>query len=249
MTAALSLHQYLRLPSPFTPTLPSASASPTPLLIYAGASAVGAFAIKLARLSNIHPIITVAGNGIPYVHTLLDSAKGDTVIDYRLGDDAVVKGIKDAVKRTCGEQGKLKYAFDAATVQSSWSNIANAMDPEGAVTFVLPDFLGKGLPVTLKSSMAYVGSVHKDKEGMAEATKAFAGKMQYEGESALGTQDFGFVWFRLLSRGLQEGWMTGHPYEVVDGGLGGLERALGDLKAGKVSAKKFVIRIGETEGV
>lgn len=183
------------------------------------------------------------------MNTLLDSAKGDTVIDYRLGDDAVVKGIKDAVKKTCGEQGKLEYALDAATVQSSWSNIANVMDPEGAVTFVLPDYQEKGLPVTLKSSMTYVGSVHKDKEGIAEAAKEFGGKIQYEGDSALGTKDFGFVWFRLLSRGLQEGWMTGHPYEVVDGGLGGLERALGDLKGGKASAKKFVIRIGETEGV
>ncbi|KAL2052326.1 hypothetical protein ABVK25_007485 [Lepraria finkii] len=97
MTAALGLYHSLRLPLPFIPQPPSPQK--TPLLIYFGASAVGAFAIKLARLSDIHHIIAVAGNGIPFVEKLLDPGKGDMMIDYRLGNDTVVKGIKETVKK------------------------------------------------------------------------------------------------------------------------------------------------------
>jgi NADPH2:quinone reductase len=39
------------------------------------------------------------------------------------------------------------------------------------------------------------------------------------------------------------------PYEVVPGGLGGVEEGLRRLKEGKVSASKLVFRIEETEGV
>lgn len=50
-----------------------------------------------------------------------------------------------------------------------------------------------------------------------------------------------------MGRGLQEGWFTGHPYQVMSGGLGGVEEALANLKAGKVSATKFVFKIADTK--
>lgn len=82
--------------------------------------------------------------------------------------------------------------------------------------------------------MTYVGAVHKDKEGMAAATKEFRGTVkQGEREMALGAKEFGFVWFRLLSRGLQEGWMTGHSFEVVKGCLGGLGDRVGGFEGGE----------------
>ncbi|EAU38810.1 conserved hypothetical protein [Aspergillus terreus NIH2624] len=92
MTSAVALYQHLRLPVPWQP-----ATSPLPLVIYGGASAVGAYAIQLARRSNIHPIIAVAGRGIPFVEGLLDRSKGDSVIDYRQGDDAVISGIRAAL--------------------------------------------------------------------------------------------------------------------------------------------------------
>ena len=67
--------------------------------------------------------------------------------------------------------------------------------------------------------------------------------------SKTGDQEFGFVFYRFMSRGLQEGWFKGHPYEVVPGGLGGVEQGLVNLKEGKASAVKYVFRIAETEGV
>lgn len=67
--------------------------------------------------------------------------------------------------------------------------------------------------------------------------------------SLLGNQEFAYVMFRFLGRGMQEGWFKGMPYEVVPGGLAGVEEGLRRLKEGKVSAKKLLFRIDETEGV
>jgi hypothetical protein len=61
--------------------------------------------------------------------------------------------------------------------------------------------------------------------------------------------DLGFLWLRLFGLGLKEGWFCGHPYEVIPGGLGGVEKGLKNLMQGKASGVKYVYRIGETEGL
>lgn len=57
----------LTLPYPWSPR-----DKPLPFLIYGAASAVGAYALKLAVVSNILPVITVAGRGPDFVETLID---------------------------------------------------------------------------------------------------------------------------------------------------------------------------------
>lgn len=91
MTAAIGLYLRMSLPTPYMPAPP---AQQTPIVVYGPASAVGAFAVKLALLSRLHPIICVAGWGTDFVSSLIDKAKGDAVVDYREGDDAVVSGIR-----------------------------------------------------------------------------------------------------------------------------------------------------------
>lgn len=215
MTAALGLHIRLGLPMPFIP-----AAEPIPLVIYGGASAVGAYAIKLASHAGIHPIIAVAGRGIPFVETLIDRSKGDTIVDYRGGDAAVVQGLKDALGGT-----PLHHAFDATSDHNSYVNIAKVLDPQGKMTLVLPGKQYEGVPETVQKSMTSVGEAHK------------------------GNKDFAYVWFRYMARGLDEGWFMPHPCEVVKGGLEGLEGALTNLREGRASAVKYVFRIGETPGV
>jgi NADPH:quinone reductase len=191
-----------------------------PLVVYGAASAVGAYAVQLAKRSNIHPLICIAGRGIPFVETLIDKSKGDIIIDYRKGDEAVVEGIKAAIPS--GE--KLMYAFDAITEKGSSLNICKVLSTKGGnITNVLR-FEGN-VPDGVEQTMTQVGSVHKE------------------------ASDFGFVWFRMFGRGLQEGWLKGHPQEVVPGGLGGVQQALTNLKHGKASAVKYVFRIADTEGV
>lgn len=56
-----------------------------PIPICDGSTAVDAFAIKLVRRLNIHPIIYVAGVGREYVNSPLNVDKGNFMVDYRKG--------------------------------------------------------------------------------------------------------------------------------------------------------------------
>ncbi|KAI1135919.1 GroES-like protein [Hypoxylon sp. FL0543] len=214
MTAAVGLYSRLGLPQPWTP-----ATEPIPLIIYGAASSVGAYAVQFAQKSNIHPLICVAGNSKSYVETLIDRGKGDTIIDYRDGDDAVVEALKKAAGAS-----KLLYAFDATSEKNSYVNISKVLDQGAKITLVLPP-QGYEFPSHITQSVTLVGSVHSDEK------------------------DFGYVYFRYITRGLQEGWFKPQPQVVVPGGLQGLQKALEDLKAGKAHGIKYVFRIADTEGI
>lgn len=162
----------------------------------------------------------MAGRGDKFVEGLIDRSKGDTIIDYRKGDEAVVSGIRDALK---GE--KLFHAFDAISEHGSFENICKALDPHGKISLVLFGKDYSAIPDTVEQSLTYIGTVHKE------------------------DKDFGYVFFRYLARSLQEGWFRGHPQEVIPGGLNGIQKGLENLKEGKASAVKYVFRIAETEGL
>ncbi|KAK4227292.1 alcohol dehydrogenase [Podospora fimiseda] len=227
MTAAVGLYLRLKLPQPWSPEVPSQPE--IPLIIYGASSSVGIYALQFALRSNIHPILCVAGNAKDYVEGFIDKSKGDVVIDYREGDDAVVEKLKQALK------GKppVRHVLDAVSHGSSITNIARVFAEQqdaqqsgkakGHATFVLSGEK-EGLPEGVDQSITMVGTVHKD------------------------SRDFGFVYFRYIARGLREGWFKSQRTEVVPGGLAGIEGALQNLKAGKASATKYVFRIWETEG-
>ncbi len=233
MTAALGLFCYLRLPEPWViPTQAEKDELAGGVLVYGAASAVGAFAIKLLTRARIHPIIAVAGRGIPFVEGLLDKTKGDIVLDYRDGDDRVVDGIRSVV--STGR--KLLYALDAVSEGTSYQNIVKALDRRGHVNFVLPGEY-KEVPPTIHQTITLVGAVHGN--AVAESQHGHPEHLD----------DFGYAWLRIFSLGLKDGWFTGHPYEVVPGGLNGVQTGLQNLKDGKASAMKYVYRIAETEGL
>ncbi|KAL8643970.1 MAG: hypothetical protein Q9226_008007 [Calogaya cf. arnoldii] len=230
MTAAIGLYQRFEgLPLPWHPTT-----GPTPLIVYGAASAVGAYAIKLAQLSNIHPLICVAGRGIPFVGTLISPEKGDVILDYREGDDKLVSNLKSAIDKV---GSKVSYAFDAVSEHNSFQNICQVLDHEtGQITLVLPGNDYSAIPASIKQTTTMVGAVHDamDQQQFQKATG-----------SKTGNTDFGYVMFRFFGRGLAEGWFKGHPTEVVEGGLGGISGALKNLKEGKASA----VKLEETEEV
>jgi len=221
MTAAIGLFQRLALPEPWAPASISRD---IPLVIYGASSAVGIYALQLALRSNIHPLICVAGRAKDYVEGFIDRSKGDAIVDYRDGDEAVVKGIKAALNGR-----PLYHALDAVSEGTSAANLAQVLsadDGKAKVTFVLPTAMGgKDIPEGVEQTTTQVGDAHGD------------------------AQDFAFAYFRYMARGLQEGWFKGQRVEVVPGGLGGIEGALKNLKEGKASAVKYVFRIAETEGV
>jgi NADPH:quinone reductase-like Zn-dependent oxidoreductase len=198
-----------------------------PLIIYGGATAVGAFAIKLARLSNLHPLIVVAGKGIPYVKTLVDRSKGDSIIDYREDPSTLSARIRDAAG------GKpIRYAYDAVGEHGSHAHIGRAMTAPGHITTMDLSTEDYVLPEWITMSWTIAGSVHfPPKEGML-----------------VGDGEFAQAMLQFMGRGLAKGWFSGHPVEVRPGGLAGIEGGLRDLKTGRASAVKYVVRIGETEG-
>ncbi|KAL8701638.1 MAG: hypothetical protein Q9201_004795 [Fulgogasparrea decipioides] len=234
MTAALGLYQRLEgLPLPWHPTT-----KPIPFIVYGAASAVGAYVVKLAQLSNIHPLICIAGRATPFVEGLVDKSKGDVILDYREGDDKLVSAMKSAVDKA---GGKVEYAFDAVSEHGSFENICKVLDQKtGQITLVLPKQDYSAIPSSIKHSVTMVGQVHADMD---------QNQSQKEAGNKTGDQDFGYVMFRFFGRGLQEGWFRGHPQEVVPGGLAGISGALKNLKDGKASAVKYVFRLDETEGV
>ncbi|KAI1771247.1 GroES-like protein [Hypoxylon cercidicola] len=215
MTSAVGLYARLGLPQPWTP-----ATEPIPLVIYGAASAVGAYAVQLARQSNIHPLICVAGKSQAHVEKLIDRSKGDVIIDYRDGDDAVV----EALKKAAGES-KLLYALDAVSENNSYVNLSKVLAEGSKITLVLPPSEEHKFPSHISQSITLVGSVHSEEK------------------------DFGFVYFRYIARGLQEGWFKSQPQVIVPGGLKGIQTGLENLKAGKANAIKYVFRIEETEGI
>lgn len=222
MTAALGVYRRLQLPLPW-----DAVTVPTPLVINGAATAVGAFAIKFATLSNIHPIIAIAGKGIPYVETLLDRSKGDIVIDYRQGLNHVTGQLQETAKLHV-----ISYAYDAVSDKASLEILCKVVSPNGGkIMSVIPSADEDIGGITVLGSNA--GSIHAPEN---EGTQ-------------VGDAEFGACIYNLISLGLGHGWLSGHPYEVVQGGLTGLERALKDVEAGKASAKKYVLRLAETPGL
>ncbi|EHL03135.1 putative Quinone-oxidoreductase like protein, chloroplastic [Glarea lozoyensis 74030] len=169
--AALGLYSTTRLglPEPW-----QAASSPIPLIVYGASSAVGAYAIQLAQLSNIHPIIAVAGRGQSFVEKLIDRSKGDTIVDYRNGDEALVSSIKDALK---GQD--IHYAFDAVSEKGSYQNLSKILSTKGGskITLVLPGRDYGDIPESITHSVTTVGSVHQDspraKEGIKISDKEF----------------------------------------------------------------------------
>ena len=223
MTAALGLFSRLELPDPWKD-----NQKQIPLLIYGGATAVGSFALKLATKANIHPLIVVAGAGATHVESLIDRTKGDTIVDYRQDPDALVANIQAELHSRGFSE--LHHAFDTVCGHGSFDITVRVVHPEGKAAFVLPieDQLSVPPPSTLQRSETGVRSVH----GQPGARD--------------GDPDFGFLYFRYFSRGLAEKWFTGHPYQVRENGLEGVEGALKDLKEGKASAVKYVFRIADT---
>ncbi|KAH7002640.1 chaperonin 10-like protein [Ilyonectria destructans] len=227
LTAAVLLHRGLGAPEPFS--FHQHAVHMGPLVVYGGASAVGAFAIQLAKRSGFGPIIAVAGSGISFATSLLDLDQGDAVVDYRAGSEAVVAGIRAALKGA-----KLKYAFDAVRTGGSYFNLCMVLESDTAEG-TKASKLVTSLPIPNLQDRSHPA-----------ANEARITDVEYSDER---NRDFGYVYSRYLSKGLRDGWLRPHPIEVQPGGLNGIEEGLRKMKAGEASATKYVYRVKDTPGL
>lgn len=202
--------------------------------MYGASSALGCFIIKLAKASNIHPIIAVAGGSSQYVKTLLDTSKGDTLIDYRNGVEAMQKDVLIALNGV-----KARHAVDCISSKGTWVPLAQLLERGGVVSVVSGSnrYEEEEIPRGVEVVYTYVGTVH---EG---AYKVSMPKQPVDGEEVRG--DLGWVgeFVGWLGGMLERGEISGHPYRVVPGGLEGVEEGLRRLKNGEASGRKFVYRV------
>ncbi|KAL8906559.1 MAG: hypothetical protein Q9207_001943 [Kuettlingeria erythrocarpa] len=228
-SAALGLFRGLQLPAP--------SQSPTehtgPLLIYGASSAVGAFAVKLALLSNIHPIIAVSGpSGATLLSQLLEPSKGDFLLNYK--DHSSASALVSQIRKVCPQP--FHGALDAISEQQSPNIVLAALDA----------LSGPNSTPRLAATLPYPEDILVQRSDAIEPYLVVAADVHNGRDSKAGGEDFGCVIFRMFARWLGEGRLSGYPFEVRDGGLKGVQRALDDLNEGKVRGKKLLIRVSGT---
>jgi hypothetical protein len=227
MTAVVGLYQHLALPQPWSLRPPNNQAREIPLVIYGASSSVGFYSLQLAQRSNVHPILAIAGRAADHVRDFIDPAKGDVVVDYRDGDQAMLAALKKALEG----RPPLRHALDAVSAGSSAKIIGRLFHEAGdgktgKFTSVSPGNKEE-VPEYVEQTMTFVGSVYRAPE----------------------SKDLAYVYSRYLARGLREGWFRGQRTVVVPGGLGGIQTGLENLKSGKASAVKYVYKIADTEGI
>ncbi|KUJ14619.1 GroES-like protein [Mollisia scopiformis] len=243
-TAGITLFRRQNLPPPWSPRTPSSS--PIPLIIYGASGALGTFAVKLARASNIHPIIAIAGANSTHVSPLLDEANGDTMIDYRVGPEELKKTVKEKLSRAGLE---CHHAFDAISSKSgTWiplSQMLTAATPGNRSYLSVVSGANKYDEAEIQHGIeivyTYVGTAHSGsyRTGMV--------KQPQDQELVRSDPEWTYVFFRYIAKMLAEGTLTGHPFVVVDGGLQGVEEGLRRLKAGEARGRKFVYRVSSED--
>ncbi|KAG9617105.1 GroES-like protein, partial [Aureobasidium melanogenum] len=169
--------------------------------------------------AGFHPLICVAGgSGASVVQPLIDSSKGDVVLDYREGADKLIDNMKAAL----GEH-ELHHAFDCVSEKGSSANICRVLQRGGQISLVLP--LGvQEVPPGFEVSTTMAGNLWP----------GFKNKSDTHGAMGLaGGTEFGYCYSRLLGYWFSEGKLRVHRPEVVEGGLLGVEKALKGLREGK----------------
>jgi NADPH2:quinone reductase len=83
----------------------------------------------------------------------------------------------------------------------------------------------------------YVGTAHSG------AYRAGMVKQPQDTEFVQSDPEWVYVFFRYVAKMLADKKLTGHPFEVVDGGLEGVGEGLKMLKAGKAKGFKYIFKV------
>jgi NADPH2:quinone reductase len=192
------------------------SKAKTPLLVYGASSATGAFTVKLAALANIHP------------------HKGDILLDYRIGKDALAQEVHQAAP-------ELHYVVDSISNNDTVDMLSPLLAREdSSYVFMLGGPHQQRLPAYIKAETPFAPGLWEPTdpdspdgpEGTNIAPKAFT-----------------HAFFSYLTFALQEKLLKGHPYEVLPNGLASIGDGMVGLRDGKNSGNKYLFRIADTPGL
>ena len=215
-----------------TPWNPAARGTRTPLLVYGAGSSLGAFAVKLAKLANIHPIIAIAGASTSAVADVLDASKGDVLLDHRKGEAELVKAVQNVAP-------DLHYVADAIGSPETailCGKLVNREDSVVSSSLGSPpkDDTADSVPPGVKIRFAFSPGVFEphDPDGP-----------DGENSTNIGPKAFSTVAMSYLSYALSRGIFKPHPYEVQPNGLDGFSESLKDLQEGKNCGLRYMLKI------
>ncbi|KAG8966253.1 hypothetical protein FRC03_012264 [Tulasnella sp. 419] len=204
-TAVYGLYHKLDLPTPWEP-----AKEPFPIVIWSGATSVGIFAIRLAKLSGLQ----VATTASPDNHEYLKSLGADVVFDYK--DPDAPSKIKDWSK------GRIRHGYDTISEHGTPKNAAKAFgDVGGTLITLLPvEKSGDDWPQNVEPLRIYIYTVLK------RENKEDHDKMAEWNEYLSSSQD--------LAKNLKV-----MPLKHWEGGLDAIPAALQYLDEGKMRAGKI----------
>ncbi|CEH18277.1 Zinc-binding oxidoreductase [Ceraceosorus bombacis] len=227
-TAAQALFSRLELNLPSkTDTLPALDSNSPKLLVWAGSSSVGQYAVQLGRIAGYHVITTAS----PKNHEYLRSIGASETYDYR----------QEALPELISKQHPtLSAALDCISEGGTQGLCARSLGSSGGTVVVLlkpeKEAIEIRNDVKIVHTLVYSVLGHPFAYGKAtydEATvSAENAKMQ-----AFTSQG---IFRHLFASGLLRGNVIKH----MDGGLSGIPQGFKYMQEGKVSLEKLAYRIG-----
>ncbi|EXJ64625.1 hypothetical protein A1O7_00962 [Cladophialophora yegresii CBS 114405] len=205
------------------------------LLVYAATTSLGTYAIKLAKLAGIGPIVAIGGGSSDYVKGFLETPQ-DAFLDYRTG----LETLRENVKRLTEERHlHLRNGLDAVNEHESWVQVSQMLHGGGRLSVFsgARKYDEQAIPKDVDIVYTFVGTAH-------EAKYRPSMPKQPSVEDVQGDPAFAGEFFVWLEDMLRQGKYSGHPFEVISGGLNGVSEGLNRLRNGQAGGRKFVYQIG-----
>jgi len=136
------------------------------------------------------------------------------------------------------------HALDAISAKGTWIPISQMLSPsteaEPSILSVVSGanrYDDQEIPRSVQILYTYVGTAHSGayRPGMV--------KQPQDTEFVRSDPEWTYVFFRYVAKMLADGKLTGHPFEVVDGGLEGVGGGLKMLKAGQAKGFKYLFKV------
>ena len=236
LTAALTLFRRQGYSAPWERNARSKNAN-RPLLVYAATTSLGTYAIKLAKLAGIGPVIAIGGGSSEYLKRFLEPLQ-DVFLDYRTG----MEKLKYDVNQVSEERHLQPVnGIDAFNEHESWVHVSQMLHSGGKLSVFsgARKYEEEAIPKDVELIYTFVGTGHAGiyRPDMPKQPPA---------KEAKGDIEFARQFFIWLEEMLMERKYSGHPFEVISGGLKGVVEGLNRLKNGQAAGKKFVYQVGDS---
>ncbi|KAK7418010.1 hypothetical protein QQZ08_011407 [Neonectria magnoliae] len=192
------------------------------LLVWAGSTSVGLYAVQLAALFGFR-VATVCS---PRHFPLLRSLGAKHVFDYK--DPDVISKIQQALP-------DVEYVFDTIGNETSSATASKAIRPSGGTLCTVRPFRENTenvTPQTKVTSLLVFTSFLKDQQMGSNFLPA--SKEDHELASEF---------YEKLPEFLRQGQIRPNNPELIEGGLGGIEKGFQAFRDGKISGYKIAYRI------